>query len=108
MNIQGSFRCEKKRCNAGEILDDEGYCIRLECGTGFEPGPSGSCIVSEFVKPETRHLEDCKSRTLMSAPWTSVSWGSSASTQWAASPVPPDARQGSASTQGIVSSKVRI
>ena len=51
MNMQGSFRCEKKRCNAGEILDDEGYCIRLECGTGFEPGPSGSCIVSVFVKP---------------------------------------------------------
>ena len=47
---KGSFRCEKKRCNAGEILDEEGYCIRLECGTGFEPGPSGSCIVSVKTK----------------------------------------------------------
>ena len=44
-SFQGSFRCEKKRCNLGEILDEEGYCIRLECGAGFEPDPSGSCIV---------------------------------------------------------------
>merc|ERR1740128_1378463 len=43
-NIKGSFRCEKKRCNIGEILDENGLCTRLNCGVGFEPGPSGNCM----------------------------------------------------------------
>ena len=44
-NFQGSFRCEKKKCNIGEILDEEGLCMKLSCGTGFEAGPLGNCIV---------------------------------------------------------------
>lgn len=44
-NIQGSFRCEKKRCNVGEILDEEGFCVQIKCGAGFEVGPLGNCIV---------------------------------------------------------------
>jgi fibulin 1/2 len=43
-NMQGSFRCEKKKCNIGEILDEEGLCMKLSCGTGFEAGPLGNCI----------------------------------------------------------------
>ena len=42
--VQGSFRCEKKRCNIGEKLDETGLCVRLSCGLGFEPGPSGNCL----------------------------------------------------------------
>ncbi|TRY72497.1 hypothetical protein TCAL_10380 [Tigriopus californicus] len=44
MNTQGSFRCEKRRCNVGEILNEDGLCNILRCQTGFEPGPSGKCI----------------------------------------------------------------
>jgi len=54
-NIQGSFRCERKRCNVGEILDQAtGYCTRLACGAGFEPGPNGHCVdVDECKDPYT-------------------------------------------------------
>ena len=48
-DFQGSVRCEKKKCNIGEILDEEGLCMKLSCGTGFEPGPLGNCIVKYHV-----------------------------------------------------------
>ena len=44
-NIQGSFRCEKKRCNVGEILDEDGFCVQIKCSPGFEVGPLGNCLV---------------------------------------------------------------
>ena len=37
-------RCEKRRCNIGEILTEEGLCSVLRCQNGFEPGPSGTCV----------------------------------------------------------------
>ena len=37
-------RCEKRRCNIGEILTEEGLCSVLRCQSGFEPGPSGTCV----------------------------------------------------------------
>ena len=43
-NTQGSFRCARRRCNVGEILNENGLCSLLRCQTGFEPGPSGNCI----------------------------------------------------------------
>ncbi|CAB4064149.1 FBLN1_2 [Lepeophtheirus salmonis] len=43
-NIQGSFRCEKRRCDIGEILNDEGTCAPIQCQIGFVPGSSGSCV----------------------------------------------------------------
>jgi hypothetical protein len=42
--MQGSFRCEKRRCSLGEKLDETGLCVRVSCGLGFEPGPLGNCL----------------------------------------------------------------
>jgi len=53
-NIKGSFRCEKKRCNIGEILGRNGLCTPLNCGVGFEPGPLGNCMdIDECATPDT-------------------------------------------------------
>ncbi len=38
------IRCEKRKCNLGEILNDDGLCSVVRCQNGFEPGPSGSCV----------------------------------------------------------------
>ena len=36
--------CEKRKCNIGEILSENGLCTPLRCQTGFEAGTSGNCI----------------------------------------------------------------
>merc|ERR1712192_217425 len=55
-NIQGSFRCERKQCNVGEMLDENGLCTRLASGAGFEPGPNGHCMDVD----ECRDPQSCK------------------------------------------------
>ena len=48
-NTEGSFRCERKRCNDRTdgltLLDEEtGRCVQPpQCAAGFEPAPRGRC-----------------------------------------------------------------
>ncbi|QQP35826.1 Fibrillin-2, partial [Caligus rogercresseyi] len=44
-NIQGSFRCEKRRCDLGRNPLRRRWDLRtLFCQKGFIPGPSGNCL----------------------------------------------------------------
>lgn len=42
-NIEGSFRCVKKRCKQGERLTAAGRCVRVDCRPGFKPDRAGRC-----------------------------------------------------------------
>ena len=44
-NTQGSFRCDRKKCNRGEQLNEEtGHCQPIICQAGFQAGPRGQCV----------------------------------------------------------------
>ena len=99
-NTQGSFRCEKKRCNLGEVIDEEGYCVKLECGTGFKPSQSGVCIVRMKMHSKLFY-SFLIHRTLMNVRLRCVLSENNALTQWAAINVCPGARKDSDSTQEL-------
>lgn len=42
-NTEGSYRCERKRCESGQVLNENGECLNIECAPGFEPDPRGRC-----------------------------------------------------------------
>ena len=56
--FKGSFRCEKKKCDFGEILNEHGQCAKISCGGGFEIGPFGNCMVSI----ENKHIYITKNK----------------------------------------------
>ena len=44
-NIQGSFRCDLRKCADGEALNEvTGKCQPVICTSGYKPGPFGQCI----------------------------------------------------------------
>ena len=42
-NTEGSYRCERKRCEPGLKLDDKGECVGIRCSPGYEAGFRGKC-----------------------------------------------------------------
>ncbi|XP_037077300.1 fibrillin-3-like isoform X2 [Pollicipes pollicipes] len=42
-NIEGSFRCVRKRCNYGEKLTADGRCVTVDCRPGYRPDRAGRC-----------------------------------------------------------------
>ena len=64
-NTQGSFRCEKKRCSTGQVLDDNGQCKDVQCQPGYELDDSGNCVdINEcedsVTGPCFSSTEDCQ------------------------------------------------
>ena len=59
--FRGSFRCEKKKCNVGEVLSKDGACVPLTCRPGFEPGPFSVCQdIDECRTNPCSSLEQCE------------------------------------------------
>lgn len=44
-NTRGSFRCERRTCPEGQLLnEDTGQCAQVICQEGFTIGPAGTCV----------------------------------------------------------------
>ena len=52
-NIEGSFRCVKKRCSYGEKLAADGSCIPIDCRPGYRPDQRGQCRGAERAADAT-------------------------------------------------------
>jgi fibulin 1/2 len=64
-NTQGSFRCDRRECDLGEVLNEaNGHCEAVVCQSGFVPGPQGDCEDIDECRsnPCRSNTEKCMNR----------------------------------------------
>lgn len=61
IELKGSFRCDRRQCSPGELLNEEtGHCRPVICQAGFEPDRRGNCIdIDECQKNTCPNTSEC-------------------------------------------------